>query len=167
MPDDTPPSAIVLTTEQQATIAQMDHEHYLQETSQRLQFQQDLALAVLKSLTLVNGGAVLALLTFIGNRQSAFNQAELAVGVECFAGGLAANLLAYLFGYFAQSQFMDVVTVSLWNAQHTLIGAKHDDGWKRPSRVGGALLAVGVVLAVASLALFAGGAIVVATSFVP
>ena len=55
----------------------MDYEASTAHASERLRFQQETAVAAIKSLTLVNGGAILALLTFIGNSPAKYNVGDL------------------------------------------------------------------------------------------
>ena len=68
----------------------------------------DLGKQALKSLELLNGGAVVALLTFYGNvlsRSNApvpFDKAEVAKGLLCFGMGLGCALLATIFAYVSQ-----------------------------------------------------------------
>lgn len=159
------PAALAISEDQRVAIAKMDYQQHLQEIPQRLQFQQDLALGALKGLTLVNGGAIVGLLTFIGNSATPFDQHDLGVGLVSFVIGLTANLLAYVFGYFSQATFMEATIHELWNDQRDMVGVPRDDQPAKYVRIGGQVLWGAILTALTSLASFACGATVVAKSF--
>lgn len=159
------PAALAISEEQRVAIAQMDYQQHLQEIPQRLQFQQDLALAALKGLTLVNGGAIVGLLTFIGNTATPIDQHDLGVGLVSFVIGLTANLLAYILGYFSQATFMEATTHELWNDQRDMVGVPRDNEPARYVRIGSWVLFVAILTALTSLASFVYGAAVVASAF--
>lgn len=166
MPVDADQDPLVRTSTQLVALAEMSNRHNLQESAQRQQFQQDLALGALKGLNIINGGGILALLTFMGHNTARPNQLELASAIQCFAGGLGANLLAYIFGYFAQSEYSDLIAHQACNDQRTLLGLAHEDETKGSRARGNTHLSVGIMLALASLGLFAAGAVIASTSFV-
>jgi len=49
-------------------LAKLDYEASIKEAADRLHFQQEIGLTPCKSGILVNGGAIIGLLTFIGNQ---------------------------------------------------------------------------------------------------
>ena len=79
----------------------------------------NLARDALKSLILVNGGAVVALLTFYGSLiKDDFDNFEGAkcfafAGLACFAGGLVCAILASIFAYLTQLMWGQAIDDSL------------------------------------------------------
>ncbi len=65
----------------------------------------DFALLGLRSIVIVNGGAIVGLLTFVGNFNRAADSAGVWAAFVCFAVGLFAALAAILASYSAQSWF--------------------------------------------------------------
>ena len=154
-----------IANEQRAAIATMDYKVHVDEIPQRLQFQQDLALAALKGLTLVNGGAVVGLLTFIGNRNVHVIQALLGNGMIAFVTGLVLNLSAYILGYISQAIFMNVTTHQAWNDQRVMMGLEMDDEPARYLKIGNRVLYPAILTAIGSLVAFGTGAYFVARAF--
>jgi hypothetical protein len=80
-------------------------EFYLDDASERLRFQQEFSAAGFKALILINGGAVIALLTYAGNADD-----RMAGSLQwAFAGyilGLVFAVLAYLTAYAGQALIM-------------------------------------------------------------
>ena len=74
-------------------------------------------MAVIKGLTFVNGGAILALLTFVGNHSSTINPAQLRSAFTAFAVGLASALFSYVGAYFSQGSYSHSETSDSWNHQ--------------------------------------------------
>lgn len=75
----------------------------------------------LKSAILINGGACIALLTFIGNSSGLANQI-IVFGLFAFASGVFLGALATFFGYLAQNEFMRQINEK---EQH------NDDHWQK------------------------------------
>lgn len=84
------------------------------EMIERLKFQVAFADGALKSLMLANGGALIALFTFIGNlagKTSApitFNMGLLWLSFTAFALGLAGTLVASLCAFMSQGHYYEV-----------------------------------------------------------
>jgi len=72
-----------------------DYETYKAEEAQRLGFQHDFAQAALKSAVLVNGGAIVALFTFLGNEKVVVHPDLLFWSFGSFAAALGSGLAAY------------------------------------------------------------------------
>src|SRR3954471_9041 len=87
-------------------IAALDFEVAKADTLERLKFQADFAKVAWQSLSLVNGGAIVALFTFIGNAKPTLDQHLIWIGFECFAFGLAINIASVLCGFMSQAYFM-------------------------------------------------------------
>ncbi len=102
-------------------IARMDAEARLQSASDRLKFQQETALAAIRGLTFANGGAILALLTFVGNQQGKVDLIQMRGAFEAFAFGLGFALASYLGAYYSQSWFAHSETSDAWNYQSDML----------------------------------------------
>lgn len=108
----------------------------MSEKDDRLKYAQDFAHAALRGLTVINGGAIVALFTFIGNTSAAFDHDAIWVAFLCFTGGLTATIAAMICGYFA-----------------------HGSSWQGRDVAANRIENVGLGLTVAALTLFvAGGA---------
>lgn len=89
-------------TEQQARLI----DFYTEDAADRLRFQHEFSVAGFKTLILINGGAVIALLTFAGNATDKIAATSLRWAFAGYIAGLTAVVLAYLFAYFGQAQIM-------------------------------------------------------------
>lgn len=79
-------------------------EHYYQDCRQHISATSDFATLGLRSLFLVNGGAMIALLTFFGNVGGAdAAQAQLRNAFWLFGSGVFSALIATFAAYFAQA----------------------------------------------------------------
>jgi len=65
------------------------------------------AQAALKSLVLVNGGAILSLLTFVGNADSTVDKALISYSFLAFGIGLIFALGAHFAAYWAQEGYLN------------------------------------------------------------
>lgn len=135
-------------------IALQDYEQQTAEAMARLQYQVDYSKALLNGLTVGNGGAILALLTFIGNTGSKVDPASMQSAFGLYGAGLAFVLVAYAAGFFTQYFFYDASQNQAWNAQAAALGTKSNYDFVRSMKRGNVSLAVGVVAAIASLASF-------------
>lgn len=147
-------------------VAQMDYQHHMRDAEKRLDFQQELGVQALKGLTLVNGGAIIGLVTFIGNKGTTFNQWLLGWAMLAFAGGLVIDLIAYILGYLSQSEIMNMSVSQGWNAQRTMVGVPIDQTevqkhYKRGEKV----LRFAIAAAVLSLGAFCLGVALAARAF--
>lgn len=83
-------------------------DHLLQDARQRLQLQGEYTVAAFKTLTLINGGALVALLTYLGNVGAHHGSLRLAFGG--YALGLFLAAVAHVFAYLSQGNYMQVST---------------------------------------------------------
>lgn len=135
-------------------IALQDYSHQSSEAMARLQYQVDYSKALLNGLTVGNGGAILAILTFIGNTGSKVDPANMQGAFGIYGTGLALVLAAYACGFFTQYFYYDASQNQAWNAQAEALGGIGNHEVARPMRRGNICLAVGIVVAVGSLACF-------------
>jgi hypothetical protein len=134
---------------------QRDYERYKEDAAQRLQFQHDFAQTSLQSSVLVNGGAIVALFTFLGHDKAVISADALAWSFGWFVAALACGLLAHLGAFLSQAFYMQVAeydAVAARNAMGKLTNiAGHDEGEARARRRGH--IAFGVALGASALSL--------------
>ena len=107
------------------------------------------AQATLKTLTLVNGGAIISLLTFIGNESVRPEKEAIFWSFVWFSAGLTLSTLAHGLAYLVQESYLS-------SASNRMVG-----GEQRASDGRGNGLILGAALCcLASLALFFAGALV-------
>lgn len=98
-------------------IADEDYRAALEDSSSHLRYQVEFSQAALKSMLLVNGGAIIALLTFVGNRGSEFAPNDLKWSIGLFCAGLSLAMLAHIPAYIAQSYYHSFYRSEAWYAQ--------------------------------------------------
>ena len=79
-----------------------------------------ISVEALKMLALVNGGAAVALLTYIGNARSPIpgQPSGIRVALLCYSGGLFATILAFVVAYVTQLRlFQEEVNYSQQSSQ--------------------------------------------------
>jgi hypothetical protein len=88
------------------------------EAAARLGYSIAFAQAGLQALTLINGGALVALFTFVGSAAAVkFDLTALWWTFAFFATGLVCNILAYLAAHLAQDCYHVVAPYLAWNAE--------------------------------------------------
>lgn len=127
----------------------------LEDAQLRLQYQHEYTLAGLKALILINGGAIIALLTYAGHTASAATAGKLEGAFGLYVAGLALGVLAYVAAYISQSQLMNHSTLE---AQR-MLGLSAPGGRTSTSyeKAGTRAVYFGIAFAVFSLTSFAGG----------
>ncbi|MBS0482604.1 MAG: hypothetical protein JSR96_10715 [Proteobacteria bacterium] len=131
------------------------------DASERLKSASEYALGALKGLFLANGGAIVGLLTFVGNA----HEAHIKVGgirsaFALFALGLSAVLVAYIAGYVSQAYNMQASDRRAWHAYERASAPEvlqHVDSLARQAN---RAENIGIGMVVASLVLFITGAFV-------
>jgi hypothetical protein len=137
-----------------------DYRADIAEVAERLRYQVDFAQAALKNLHLANGGAILALLTFLGNTDFDFNFKAIWWAFVWFGVGLFSSLSSYFGAYFSQDHFMDVTIKQAWNAQRRARGLDPSYDYVHPHKIGTRFAYFGIGAAVLSLIAFLVGAFV-------
>lgn len=107
------------------------------------------ALATLKTLTLVNGGAIIALLTFIGNDNVKPEKEAIFWSFVVFSVGLALSTLDHGLAYFVQESYLN-------SASNRMEGANVRATDKRGNR----LISCAALCCLMSLVCFVAGAFV-------
>ena len=139
------------------SIAKLDYEAYLSESNDRLRYQTEFSQSALKSLMLVNGGAIISLLTFIGNKGHVFDQEAIWWSFLLFALGLFFCLVAYFGAYFSQGYYMQMVVNQTYNAQRRMHGYQETYNIDRDLKIGNIAIWFAIISTVISLFLFVGG----------
>ena len=87
-------------------------EHLLKDAEGRVRYQQEFAIAGLRALLLINGGAIIGLLTYAGNSSAERGAASLDIAFIWYVLALVATIMAYLFAYLSQGAFMNATVFS-------------------------------------------------------
>ena len=140
-------------------IGLQDYEAQSAEALARLQYQVDYSKALLGALTVGNGGAIIALLTFIGNTGSKVDPASMQGAFGVYGLGLTFVLVAYASGFFTQLYFYDVCQMQAWNAQAEALGGKGENEFDGAMKKGNRALVAGVIVSLASLGCFVGASL--------
>ena len=141
-------------------IAFEDYKSELAEAQERLKYQVEFSQSTLKNLHLVNGGAILALLTFFGNTDFGFDHRALWWAFVWFGSGLASSLAAYFGAYFSQACFTNQSLKQAWNAQLRVVGGKDAYDFTSDFKIGNRYLYIGIGAATGSLVSFIIGSFV-------
>lgn len=103
-------------------IAALDQTFFQSSAMIRLESISNFAQSLWKSLMIVNGGAIVALFTLIGNSDLAVDKFWLWWAFLTFAIGLGATLLSNFGAYVTQSAYWQHDMSGAWNAQEQMHG---------------------------------------------
>ena len=113
-----------------------------EDTRERLRFAVTFAVTALNCLTLLNGGAIIGLFTFLGNAKGdtpfPLDPGLLWNSFCWFAIGLVCALVAHVGAYFSQNFFMQVDNAVVVNDYQALTGREpvpDQDGFRRAGTV--------------------------------
>lgn len=152
--------------EQISRAAEQDYAVARADAAERVKNQMSIADATMKALLLANGGAMIALFTFIGNllakssRAIPFDSGRLWVGFFCFVAGLVAALLVHAFAFLSQDRFYNQAMIESWRHQRTWLDGQLAEPGDRELQVasqGQTFYGIAFVLAIVSIILFAVG----------
>lgn len=141
--------------------ARLNYEAMTADAMKRIEYQVAFAENALKGLMLVNGGAIVALFTFIGNTGSlAPDTNKLWWAFGSFAGGLVFTLIAYFGACLSQGYFYQTSQAEAWNFQSRMVeGRWGTNDHIGPFNRGLRAEAAGTVSAALALLAFLAGAI--------
>ncbi|ASY44979.1 hypothetical protein CJD35_11415 [Sphingobium xenophagum] len=128
------------------------------EATARLSYSIGFAQSGLQALTLINGGALVALFSFVGSSSAVtFDLAALWWAFGIFAAGLVFNICAYLGAHLSQDRFYIVAQYLAWNAQDAMADkdASHDP--MPPYKAGSIAQMAAMLCAILALAAFIAG----------
>lgn len=138
--------------------AEQDYVAAREDVAARLQLSADFAQAALKGLTIVNGGAIVALFTFIGNKGAKFDIELLWWAFGALVAGLTFVLIAYFGAFYSQLFYMRAAFDDSFAAQGRMHGYTLKTNRDRENSWGTVGEYIGVGAAVLSLIFFAVGA---------
>lgn len=124
-------------------------DYFLSDADQRLQYQHEYTLAGFKTLLLLNGGAIIGLLTYAGNSSGTVAAGQFLMAFLAYVAGLVLTALAYLTSYSGQAHIMqDSVTEGMrWRGLEPSPEATKVDHEKLGARA----IELGKVLAILAL----------------
>lgn len=137
------------------------------DAAERVKNQMSIADQTMKALMLANGGAMIALFTFIGNLVAGsaigvpFDRTKLWIAFACFVAGLVAALLCHLAAFASQDRFYNQSMHEAYRHQALAHGVEPTS---TPEQIFGLYkqgmiaYAVGLALAAVSMVTFAVGA---------
>lgn len=143
-----------------------DIESETAESMERLRTAADLAKSGLHTLTIVNGGALVALFTLIGTGRLPFATGPLWSSFGAFVLGIAASLVAFLAGHASQNQFYLVSAHRSHNLAAELAGREPTAEVNSALKLGKTCLTIAVVSAAASIVMFVIGAGLALAAFI-
>lgn len=151
------PLAEMTPDEQAREAARLDYQTLMADAADRLKHQVDLGKGLLQSLTLVNGGAIVALFTLIGKQGDglALDPMLLKRAFGFFIAGLILSLISGSAGFLSQLLFAGSSTLQAWEQQDVMLGRdvtkRH---FQKPFKQGGWALVATIAAAILSAACF-------------
>lgn len=140
-------------------VARQDYEAQSAEALARIQYQVDYSKTLLNGLMIGNGGAILAILTFIGNTGSKVEPSRMMWAFSLYAAGLACVFIAYAGAFFSQFFYYSASQNQAWLAQAEALGAKRDVTIDKDVSRGNKAMICGVSAAILSLTAFIAGSV--------
>jgi hypothetical protein len=130
---------------------------YVEDATDRLRFQQEFTVAGFRTLILMNGGAVIALLTYAGNAPDKIVAANFIGAFAGYISGLVSATFAYLTAYAGQAHIMQHSSAE---ALALIAGNPVDeDDQDRHVRHGNRYIAAGIALCILSVGSFVIGSV--------
>lgn len=142
------------------SMAEDDFNVYFDDASARLGHAVSLGQGTVRSLFLVNGGAIIALLTLVGNASATVENRALFYAFVWFGVGLFLALLASLAFPLSQMFYMQSSNTEGWKAQAEKHGQEYPESGDRDDVRGEILLTSTIVLAFLSIVFFIIGSFV-------
>lgn len=146
-----------------------DADGYRTSQEQRLGFQQEIGLATIKSMGFINAGAIVSLLTFIGNSHGQYDNGDLRLAFGSFAVGLTLTLLTYFAAYLSQGVLMDHdvsqtanLVAHMRQVQPAYVGDANKEG-----KIGSGLIWAAIGMLLSSLILFVAGSFFALNGILP
>lgn len=139
-------------------IAQLDVELFREDALKRVDLAGHTAMAAWKGLTLVNGGAIVALFTLVGSGAISVDAGAIWRAFTAFVIGLAMALSSNICGYYGQAYYLQLSLEQLWNAQDRMHGREGGRSLERSNKRGTISEYLGIGTAITSLVAFVAGA---------
>jgi hypothetical protein len=139
-------------------ISRLDYEASIQAAADHTKFQHEIGLNACKSTILVNGGAIIGLLTFVGNKNVTADVQGLKIAFAGFSIGIACTLLGLWLSYTAQNWLSDYRTSVAWNYQQDMKGEPRIHDIERERRAAYRLMIGSSTLVITGIIAFIVGA---------
>ena len=108
-----------------------DYEYHIAEVADRIKIQASLADRALQSLNFANGGALVALFSFVASAHTIyFDRPSLALAFTSFAFGLTMSLIAHLLAFLSQDRFVQASFLQARQAQRNTVSDVIDNDRK-------------------------------------
>jgi hypothetical protein len=101
----------------QGDFNKQNYDEFTQESARRLELLGTIELTLIKSTFAVNGGGLIALLTFLGNAEKVAEPRAAFWALAWLAAGLTLSLLSAVFSYFSNRAFHLASVADAWQAQ--------------------------------------------------
>jgi hypothetical protein len=139
-----------------------------EEISYRLGARLTLAHSAIKSLLYTNGGAIIALLTFLGNGEKFHDPALIKISIYCFVAGLFIGLFTHFGAFHSQDSFISAseLRIAILRSDETSDISGLANSVERSVAGGKKFIALAVFSANMSLLLFLAGAICAANGII-
>lgn len=127
----------------------------LEDSAKRHGYQHEFSLAGFKTLVLINGGAIISLLTYVGHNANNHVADGMSRAFILYVAGLVLAVLAYLVAYASQGSFLNATGQKAYK----LLGVDSADKTtaEQYTTRGRLAIAAGVILCILSLAAFVWG----------
>ena len=139
-------------------MSRIDVETSMQRAADRIKFQQEIGVAGNRSIMLANGGAIVALLTFIGNSDAVYQAYDLKTAFICFGLGITSALLSFIASYVGQEWLSNFDTTNAWNHQLDYLGQKRTHDPTKERNMGWGLMVAASTFSLSGVSAFAIGA---------
>ena len=160
----------MMSPEDQAReIAKLDYEMSKADVADRVKFQTEFAHSVLRGLTLGNGGAIVALFTFIGNNDGTpgYDASLIWWAFAAFLIGLFATFSTAFAAFFSQGFYMRSSASEGWTSQSQMFGGNETWDHKADYRRGEFAERIGIGAAFLGLLSFAVGSAFALAGVIP
>jgi hypothetical protein len=127
-------------------------ENLLEDSSARVRFQHDYTLAGFRTLFLIGGGAIVALLTYAGHAQDPHVARQFGAAFVWYVIGLVSTVLGYLAAYISQGWLANDCAMRAMQALGLEPESKRSSDWYRTA--GAVCVYVGITTAVIALGAF-------------
>lgn len=120
------PLATMTPEERKREVARLDYETLIADAAIRVGYQVELGKSLLQALTVVNGGAIVALFTLIGNMgdASAIDPPMLKRAFAFFIAGLILSLVSGFAGFLSQFWYSLSGALEAWEKQDEMLGGE-------------------------------------------
>lgn len=117
-------------------------DHHLSDAIERIKSQNEFSQSAFRALLLINGGAIVAMLTYAGNVLKPDGVANLTLAFVGYASGLLCTVIAMIAAYFSQGAAFD----HAWTESQRLLGKPVPESKGSAVNLANRIIAVGLVI---------------------